>query len=391
MDPDPFAPEQPRVWYGRMPQADQWRPHQIGDLQRMSADKYRYAIIGTGRPRGSEGATGFGMAHEQYRGFTASGRTSLVAIADIVDAHAQAFLADYGETANIYHDYHDLLKAEKPDVLSITVWPHLHAEITIAACEAGVRAIHCEKPMAITWQEAQNMKAAADANGTILTFNHQRRYLEPIQIAARMVRDGELGELQRIEAQCNDLYDTGTHWLDMMQFFNQDTPIEWVIGQIDNREDQRIFGALAEDQSVVHYKWTNGVRGLIITGYEAKWDCSFRLIGTTGVIEILYTRPTLRVRLQGDADWRFIETKEGLHDSVSINRACAELIRALDEPGYLPMLRVENAIRHTELYFAAWYSSLARGRVTLPLTYPGNAFYDMVAQGEIGVNRQEPI
>jgi UDP-N-acetylglucosamine 3-dehydrogenase len=348
---------------------------------------YRHAIIGTGRPLGSEGATGFGMAHHHYKGFQATGRTALAGIADIDADHARAFLADYGENLPIYHDYRDLLRTEKPDIVSITVWPHLHAEMTVAACEAGVRAVHCEKPMAMTWAEAQRMKAAAHANGTILTFNHQRRFLEPIQLAARMIRDGELGDLLRIESQCNDLYDTGTHWLDMMQFFNQDTPVEWVLGQIDNRDARRIFGALAEDQAVCHYKWTNGVRGLMITGHEAKWDCAFRVTGTTGMLELLYSRPCLRVRLQGDADWRPIETREGLHDNVSIDRACADLIRALDEPGYRPMLSVDNAIRHTELIFAVYYSSLYRGRVTLPLTYEGNAFLDMAAQGAMGPTR----
>ena len=125
----------------------------------------------------------------------------------------------------------------------------------------------------------------------------------------------------------------------------------------------------------------------MITGYEAKWDCAFRVTGTTGMLELLYSRPMLRVRLQGDADWRVIETKEGLHDNVSIDRACADLVRALDEPGYQPMLSVDNAIRHTELIFAVYYSSLYRGRVNLPLTYEGNALLDMVAQGALGPNR----
>ncbi len=353
----------------------------------MNTTQYRHAIIGTGRPRGSEGATGFGMAHSHYKSFQNSKRVSLCAIADIEESHAKAFLADYNESATIYHDYRDLIREEKPDILSITVWPHLHADMTVAACEAGIRAIHCEKPMALTWADAKRMKAAADANGTILTFNHQRRFLEPIRTAAEMIHRGELGELLRIEAQCNDLYDTGTHWLDMMQYFNQESPIEWVIGQLDSWEDRRIFGALAEGQSIIHYKWTNGVRGLMIMGYEAKWDCSFRVTGSTGMLELLYTRPTLRVRLQGDSDWRFIDSKEGLHDEVSIDRACADTIRALDEPGYVPMLSVENAIRHTELIFASYYSSLFRGRVDMPLNYDENALNDMVAQGLLGPNR----
>ena len=345
----------------------------------MTTTLYRYAIIGTGRPHGSEGATGFGMAHPQYKGFKATDRVELVAVADIRAEAASAFLQDYGEDAKVYTDYKVMLKEEKPDIVSITTWPHLHADMTVAACEAGVRAIHCEKPMATTWGDAKRMKAAADASGTILTFNHQRRFLEPFQKAAQLIRDGEIGDLLRIEAQCGDMFDWGTHWLDMMQFFNQETPIEWVIGQIDSRSDNIVFGAPMENQAICHYKWTNGVRGLMICGFEAKWDCAIRVTGMKGELEIGWGKPSLQVRLQGDADWRVIETVEGIHGEVAINRACADLVRALDEPAHKPMLSVDHAIRHTELIYATYASSKKRGRIDFPLMEDGNALLDILA------------
>ncbi len=348
--------------------------------------RYRYAIIGTGRPHGSKGATGYGMAHLHYHSFKASGRTDLVAIADVDEGHAGAFLADYGEDAKIYADYHAMLREEKPDIVSVTVWPHLHAEITIAACEAGVRAVHCEKPMATTWADARRMKAAADASGTVLTFNHQRRFLEPFQKTVQIIRSGELGDLLRIEAQCGDMFDWGTHWLDMMQFFNNETPIEWVIGQIDSRKNNVVFGAPMENQAVCHFKWTNGVRGFLTAGHEAKLDCALRVIGTNGTLEVLWENPCLRVRT--DAGWRVIETREGLHNDVAIDRACADLVRALDEPGHKPLLRVDNAIKHTEAIFATYYSSLYRGRVDLPLTHEGNALLEMLDARVIGPDRE---
>jgi UDP-N-acetylglucosamine 3-dehydrogenase len=358
----------------------------------MTTNRYRYAIIGTGRPHGSEDATGFGMAHPHYKGFKASDRTDLVAIADIDEDHARAFLADYNlepdKDAKIYLDYKEMLRAEKPDIVSVTTWPHLHAEMVVAACEAGVRAVHCEKPMATTWADAKRMKAAADASGTILTFNHQRRFLEPFQKAVQIIRGDELGELQRIEAQCGDMYDWGTHWLDMMQFLNNETPIEWVIGQIDSRQDNVVFGAPMENQAICHYKWTNGVRGLMVAGYEAKWDCAIRVTGTKGTLEVLWNQPCLRIRTDTDTGWRVVETKEGLHNDVAINRACADLVRALDEPGHTPLLTAASAIKHTEAIFATYYSSLYRGRVDLPLTYEGNALHDMLASGDIGPQRK---
>ena len=122
----------------------------------------------------------------------------------------------------------------------------------------------------------------------------------------------------------------------------------------------------------------------MVAGYEAKWDCAIRVTGTKGSLEVLWNQPCLRVRTDTDTGWRIVETKEGLHNDVAIDRACADLLRALDEPGYKPMLTVDHAIQHTEAIFATYYSSLRRARVDLPLTYEGNALTAMLASGDIG-------
>ncbi|MCW3055834.1 MAG: putative dehydrogenase [Chthonomonadales bacterium] len=350
----------------------------------MSSERYRYAIIGTGRPWKWEGATGFGMAHPHWEGFRDTGRVDLVGIADIREEAARQFLADEHIDTTVYTDFRTMLAEQKPEIVSICTWPHLHAELTIATAEAGVKAIHCEKPMATTWGDAKRMKAAAEANGTILTFNHQRRFLGPFQRAKEELAAGTIGELKRMEAQCGDMFDWGTHWLDMLFFFNNETPAEWVIGQIDSRADNIVFGAAMENQAICHFKCRNGVRGLLITGYEADLGTAIRLIGTEGVLEIGWDSPSLRLRAKGDTDWRVIETQEGIHGNIAINRACADLIHALDHPGYKPLLSVDHAIQHTEVIYATYESSRKRGRVDLPLEPEDSALIAMLEAGEIG-------
>jgi len=44
------------------------------------------------------------------------------------------------------------------------------------AVDAGVRAIHCEKPMALSYGDALDMHDYTRANGVLLTINHQRRF-----------------------------------------------------------------------------------------------------------------------------------------------------------------------------------------------------------------------
>jgi predicted dehydrogenase len=51
-----------------------------------------------------------------------------------------------------------------------------------AAAQAGVKAIHCEKPMAPTWGECKKMVAVCNERHVQLTFNHQRRFGKPFRI-----------------------------------------------------------------------------------------------------------------------------------------------------------------------------------------------------------------
>ena len=351
--------------------------------------KYRYGIIGTGIPWKSEGATGFGMANPHFTGFMNSGKADLVCIADIRSDHADQFLKRHNCTARVYSDYRDMLEKEKPDILSICTWPHLHADMVVAACEAGIRAIHCEKPMATIWGDAKRIKLAADNSSSILSFNHQRRFLEPFQVAKKVIDAGELGPLTRLEATCGDMSDWGTHWLDMLFYFNNETPADWVIGQIDSREERRVFGAWVEEQAICQFRFKNGVRAMLVTGYQADIGAAIRVIGEEGVLEVTWSDPPLRIRTKGDADWRVLPTSEGIHGGVAIDRACADLVKALDEPGYRPLLTVDHAIQHTEVIFATFESSRSRGRVDLPLRTEDSALITMVEDGSIGPKRSQ--
>ena len=55
-----------------------------------------------------------------------------------------------------------------------------------------------------------------------------------------------------------------------------------------------------------------------------------------------------------------------------------DVVSQLDKPGYRCLLSVDNAIKSTEIIFAAYYSSLNRCKVDLPLTYDGNALFEVL-------------
>lgn len=351
------------------------------------SERYRLAVIGVGRPWKTEGATGFGMAHAHVGGFLKTGRCDLAAIADINMDNAHAFAAQYGGP-RIYADYQEMLRSEKPDIVSICTWPDLHAPMTLAAAEAGVRAIHCEKPMAPTWGAAKEMHSVCARLGVQLTFNHQRRFLEPFQTAKRLLREGAIGTLQRLEAQCGDMFDWGTHWLDMMFFYNDETPAEWVLGQIDARKVRKVFGVPLEEQGICHFKFANGVRATLYTGYEMDIGCANRLVGDKGIIEVGWGEPVLRVWTDHAMGWQIVPTTEGIHDGIAHERVASDIVRCLDT-GARPLLSSYHAIQSTEVIFATYESCRRRGRVDLPLATEDSALLTMLEEGTIGPRERE--
>jgi predicted dehydrogenase len=340
------------------------------------AKRHRVAIIGCGRPWKSDGATGFGMSHAHAHGYRETGRCDLVAVADVSRENAEAFAERWGGP-EIYLDYRTMLAEAKPDIVSVCTWPHLHAEMVTACAQAGVRAVHCEKPMAPTWGEARRMAAACEESGTQLTFNHQRRFLEPFRVARDLLRGGTIGRLRRVEGACGDLFDWGTHWFDMFFFYTDETPVEWVIGQIDTRAPRTVFGVTLESQGLSHLKFTSGVQGLLFAGKDADIGCANRLVGTEGTIEVHNEAPHVRVRGAGDKSMRAVKTKEGIHGSEAIDRAIADLVNAL-ETGREPELSAARALRATEVIFATYESSRRRGRVDLPLTIEDSPLAEML-------------
>ncbi len=335
---------------------------------------FRVGIIGCGRPWKSQGASGFGMSHFHAQGYTASAETTIVALADINLENARAFQAEHGGE-HIYADYQEMLAQEHLDIVSICTWPHLHAPMVIAATEAGVKAIHCEKPMAPSYAEALRMVDSCQAHGTQLTFNHQRRFGAPFRAARDLLRAGTIGQLQRLEGTCDNLFDWGTHWFDIFGFYNDETPVTWVIGQVDWRGGATIFGVSVEGQGLSLFAYENGVQGLLLTGHGTEHKLSNRLVGSDGVIEMTLGATALRVWGKGDTDWHEVQVAQKTSDNLGelVGQGVLDAIDALKN-GREPELSAGRALRATEVLFATYESSRRGGRCELPLAALASPF-----------------
>ena len=343
---------------------------------------FRVGIIGCGRPWKSDGATGFGMSNAHADGYDRSSDAEIVALADVNRENAQAFQEKWGGET-LYLDYHEMLAEENLDIVSISTWPHLHAEMVIACAEAGVKAVHCEKPMAVTFGDARRMVQACERNGVQLTFNHQRRMLPVFRRAKALIDEGAIGDLVRVEGYCPDLFDWGTHWFDMLCMYNNETPVEWVIGQVDVRNHKVVFGVTLEGQGLSQFRFENGVEGLLMTGLGAGGRTMNRIMGTEGMIEVGSGEETpLRLWGAGQSGWETVAVEGGLHGMDAVQRGVLDLIDALKN-GREPELSGRRALRATELIFATYESSRRRARVDLPLDIDDSPLHVMIEDGEL--------
>ncbi|MDQ3815372.1 MAG: Gfo/Idh/MocA family oxidoreductase [Armatimonadota bacterium] len=167
--------------------------------------------------------------------YAANEETQVAAIANPGEDAFQDFRRRYGEVAT-YRDAREMLEREKLDIVSVVTHAHLHAEMTIAAAESGVKGIICEKAMATSLEECDAMIEACRANNVKLLVNHPRRFHPMFQIAKEQIQNGAIGEVKL--AQCTGygkLMHNGSHTFDVLRDFFGDAA--WVQGELVETDD----------------------------------------------------------------------------------------------------------------------------------------------------------
>ena len=124
----------------------------------------------------------------------------ITALCDADTTRCEKANKDFGLNAKIYKDYHELCQDADLDVVHVCTPNPLHCEMTLEALANG-KHVHCEKPMACTYADAQKMIAAAKKAGKKLTVGLQWRYNPAPLKMKEMVENGELGEIFHVRSQ----------------------------------------------------------------------------------------------------------------------------------------------------------------------------------------------
>lgn len=175
---------------------------------------YSVGIIGCGNIGFlyDHGKTGAGV----YTHFRAFALSPFFRITGVAEPHAhirQAITAEYGIAA--FEQYTAMLDTTRPDVVCIAAPDVLHAEMLRACVAYRPKLVFCEKPLAGTRQEAEEIVALYREQGIGLQINFTRRFLEEYRALAGWVQSSDAGSIQNaLIYYSRGLVHNGSHYID---------------------------------------------------------------------------------------------------------------------------------------------------------------------------------
>lgn len=171
----------------------------------------RAAVIGLGR---------MGMRHMEAIN---SLGMKVVGVADTGQQARAAVQDGYGiGPSACFSDGVEMLRSVRPEALVIATTAPSHAPLVLAAAEAGVRYILCEKPMATSFRDAQEMLEACRRADAVLAINHQMRFMEQYTRVRSVIGSEALGPLASVLVAASNfgLAMNGSHYFEMFRYIS---------------------------------------------------------------------------------------------------------------------------------------------------------------------------
>ena len=251
--------------------------------------KLRFSIIGCGK-----------IASRHAKQIIEKGR--LVGVCDIVNENADAMALEFNTQA--YYNITEVLKLEA-DIIVICTPNYLHASQTIQCLNAGFNVI-CEKPMALTEADCDEMIRASEKNNRKLFIVKQNRFNPPVVAVKKLIDEGKLGAIHVVQLNCfwnrdsnyyksswkgkkdkdgGILFTQFSHFIDLLYWFMGDVTEAKSYSSNFQHKNVTEF----DDAGVVIIKFANNAIGTInftINSFEKNMEGSITLFGEKGTIKI---------------------------------------------------------------------------------------------------------
>lgn len=262
-------------------------------------ERIKVGVIGTGF---------IGPAH--IEALRRLGTIDVVGLAECSEDIAQAKAEALGVERH-FGDYKELLKQEEIQSIHICSPNYLHYEMAKAGLEAGKHVV-CEKPLAISVLEAEELVELAEEKGLVNVVNFNIRYY-PLMRQLRLMMDmGDIGEILAVQGSylqdwlfhatdynwrlepeqsgpSRAIADIGSHWMDLIEYvtglkirqvcadfatFHKIRkkplkPVETYAGKVLQPEDYKDVPINTEDYATVLFRFENDGRGVMTVNQVA--------------------------------------------------------------------------------------------------------------------------
>lgn len=237
----------------------------------------------------------------------------LVALADADAVRAEQCARSWGFDRS-HADWQQLINDPAVNLVAITTPNHLHFPMAMAALEAR-KAVYCEKPLAVSLEQARQMHSAARKAGVVTRVGYNYQHNPILGLARQMIESGELGQIVSFQGEFSEdfmgdpqqpwswrceqahaggaLADLGSHLLAMARYLLGDIEAvcadsQTVHGQrpaSQGSQDRRQIAI--DDQTYALLRFANGARGTLGTSWLKhgyKNHLSFEVSGTQGTL-----------------------------------------------------------------------------------------------------------
>lgn len=205
-----------------------------------------------------------------------------------------------------FADYRKMLAETKPDIVAIAMrFVDEHHAVALAACEAEVRGIYCEKSFCRTPAEADEIVAACREKNVKLAIAHRNRYHPVLPVIKKLVEAGTIGTLLELRGRGKedqrggglDLHVLGSHVLNLANYFGgkpkscsasvyQDRRLAVPRDVVEGAEG---IGPLVGNELHARYEMENGVPlffdSIQHAGIKAA-NFGLQLVGNAGIIDL---------------------------------------------------------------------------------------------------------
>ena len=255
-----------------------------------NGEKVRYAVVGAGW-----------ISQEEFMpGIEHTGNSVITALVTGDQTKAKALLKQYHIPKRYdYDEYEKVLKSGDIDAVYLAVPNSMHRDYAVAALNAGIHVL-CEKPMARTEEECQDMIEAAERGRAKLMIAYRLHFDEATIEAMETVHSGAIGdprffssvfaqqvteENSRSKARfwANPLPDMGPYPINAARHLFRAEPLE--VFAFSARKEERRFYEI-DEMFTVCLRFPDERLASFTVSYGANPIDEYRIVGTQGDLQV---------------------------------------------------------------------------------------------------------